>query len=172
MYVIRCKMVDLVVMNCQAFFLHISIRLFVNLPWIVQANLDFDFTNEENINQPIINQFFEIAQRCISWTLIWKAYRQRTTQELQILTMDEHPGNDQDQQPRGRRGVRMHDGRVHNRGRGRRGQEQRRISDEIRATIVDHYNGWSVQLNIGRSTISSIIQTFWNSLFQSISHIQ
>ncbi len=66
-------------------------------------------------------------------------YRQRTTQELQILTMDEHPGNDQGQQPRGRRGVRMH-GSVQrqNRGRGRRGQGQRRISDEIRATVVDH----------------------------------
>ncbi len=67
-------------------------------------------------------------------------YRQRTTQELQILTMDEHPGNDQGQQTRGRRGVRMHGGRVQrqNSGRGRRGQGQRRISDEIRATIVDH----------------------------------
>ncbi len=65
-------------------------------------------------------------------------YRQRTTQELHILTVDEHPENDQGQQPRGRRGVRMC-GRVqrHNRGRGRRGQEQRCISDEIRATIVD-----------------------------------
>ncbi len=64
-------------------------------------------------------------------------YRQRTTQELQILTMDEHPGNDQGQQTRGRRGVRMHGGRV---------QRQ----------------------NIGRG----IIQTFRNSLLQSISHIQ
>ncbi len=34
-------MVDLDVINCQAYFLHISIRLFVNLPWIVQVNLDF-----------------------------------------------------------------------------------------------------------------------------------
>ncbi len=67
-------------------------------------------------------------------------YRQRTTQELQILTVDARPENDQGQQPRGRRGVRMHGGMVHrqNRGRGRRGQGQRRISDEIRATIVDH----------------------------------
>ncbi len=56
------------------------------------------------------------------------------------MTMDEHPGNDQCQQPRGRRGVRMHGGRVQrqNRGRGRRGQGQRRIPDEIRATILDH----------------------------------
>ncbi len=109
-------------------------------------------------------------------------YRQRTTQELHILTMDEHPGNHQGQQLRGRRGVRMHGGRVQrqNRGRGRRGQGQRRISDEIRATAVDHVvnhgltmaeAGWRVQLNIGRLTISSIIQTFRNSLFQSISHI-
>ncbi len=84
----------------------------------------------------MINQFSEIAQRHISWTFNWKAYRQ----ELQILMMDEHPGNDQGQQQRGRRGVRMHGGRVQrqNRGRGRRGQGQRRISDEIRATIVDH----------------------------------
>ncbi len=67
-------------------------------------------------------------------------YRQRTTQELQILTMIEHPENDQGQQTRGRRGVRMHGGSVQrqNRGRGRRGQGQRCISDEIRATIVDH----------------------------------
>ncbi len=35
----KCKMVDLVVINCQAYFLHISIRLFINLPWIVQVNL-------------------------------------------------------------------------------------------------------------------------------------
>ncbi len=30
--VIRCKMVGLVVINSQAYFLHISISLFVNLP--------------------------------------------------------------------------------------------------------------------------------------------
>ncbi len=66
-------------------------------------------------------------------------YRQRTTEELHILTVDEHPENHQGQQTRGRRGVRMHGGSVQrqNRGRGRRGQGQRRISDEIRATIVD-----------------------------------
>ncbi len=34
-------------------------------------------------------------------------YRQRTTQKLQILTVDEHPEKDQGQQTRGRRGVRM-----------------------------------------------------------------
>ncbi len=28
----KCKMVDLVIINCQAYFLHISIRLFINLP--------------------------------------------------------------------------------------------------------------------------------------------
>ncbi len=60
-------MVDLVVINCQTYFLHISIRLFVNLSWIVQVNLDFHY-NEENVDQPMINQFSEIAQRCISWT--------------------------------------------------------------------------------------------------------
>ncbi len=65
--------------------------------------------------------------------------RQRTTQELPILRVDEHPENYQGQQPWGRRGVRIHGGRVQrqNRGRNRRGQEQRCISDEIRATIVD-----------------------------------
>ncbi len=64
-------------------------------------------------------------------------YRQRTTQKLQILTMDEHPENDQGQQLRGRRGVRMH-GRVQrqNRGRGRRGQGQKCISDEIMLSIM------------------------------------
>ncbi len=65
----------------------------------------------------------------------------------------------------------MYGGRVQrqNRGRGRRGQGQRRISDEIRATIVDHVvnhgltmaeAGRRVQPNIGRLTVSSIIQTF------------
>ncbi len=64
-------------------------------------------------------------------------YRQRTTQKLQILTMDEHPENDHGQQPRGSRGVRMH-GSVQrqNRGRGRRGQGQRCISDEIMLSIM------------------------------------
>ena len=68
-------------------------------------------------------------------------------------------GNEQGQQPRGggRRGARMHGGRQ-NRGRGRRGH--RRISDDIRATIVDHVvnhgltmaeAGRRVQPNIGRS---------------------
>ncbi len=56
------------------------------------------------------------------------------------MTVDEQPENDQGQQMRGRRGVRMHGGGVQrqNRERGRRGQGQRRISDEIRATIVGH----------------------------------
>ncbi len=67
-------MVDLVIMNCQAFFLHISITLFVNLPWILQENIDFNFTNDKNIDQPIINQFSKIAQRCISRTFNSKAY--------------------------------------------------------------------------------------------------
>jgi len=53
--------------------------------------------------------------------------------------MDEHPENDQGQQTRGRRGVRMLGGRVQrqNRGRCRRVQGQSRISDEIKDTIVD-----------------------------------
>ncbi len=46
------------------------------------------FTNEENIDQPMTNQFSEIAERYISWTFNWKAYIDRTTQELQILTVD------------------------------------------------------------------------------------
>ncbi len=53
----KCKMVDLVVINCQAYFLQIS--------------------NEENIDQPMIKQFSEIAQRCISWNFNWKAYINR-----------------------------------------------------------------------------------------------
>ncbi len=56
-------------------------------------------------------------------------YRQRTTQKLQILKMDEHPGNDQGQQTRGRRGVRMH-GSVQRQNRGR-GHGQRWISDDM-----------------------------------------
>ncbi len=84
------------------------------------------------------------------------------------ITMDEHPGNDQGQQPRGKRGVRMHGGRAQ-RQNGGRGQGQRQISDEIRATIVNHVvnhgltmaeAGRRVQPNIGRLTVSSIIQTF------------
>ncbi|XDV31412.1 hypothetical protein PO909_034101 [Leuciscus waleckii] len=77
------------------------------------------------------------------------------------------PRNEQGQQQRrGRRGARMRGGRQ-NRGRGRRGH--RRISDDIRATIVDHVvnhgltmaeAGRRVQPNIGRSTVSSIVQTF------------
>ncbi|XP_019213444.1 uncharacterized protein LOC102077558 [Oreochromis niloticus] len=64
------------------------------------------------------------------------------------------------------RGVRMRGGR--GRGRGRRGR-YRRIPNEIRATIVDHVvnhgltmeeAGRRVQPNIGRTTVSSIIQTF------------
>ncbi len=35
-------MVDLVVIkNCTAYFLHIFIRLYVDLSWIVQVNPDF-----------------------------------------------------------------------------------------------------------------------------------
>ncbi len=73
-------------------------------------------------------------------------------------------------QPRGR-GVRVRGGRGRgqNRGRGRRGQVNRRIPDEIRATIVDHVvnHGLTmaeadrrVQPNVGRTTVNSIIQTF------------
>ncbi len=45
------------------------------------------------------------------------------------MTVDEQPENDQGQQMRGRRGVRMHGGGVQrqNRKRGRGGQGQRRI---------------------------------------------
>ncbi len=61
---------------------------------------------------------------------------------LHMLTMDEQTENDQGQHPRGRRGVMMHGGRVQRQNRGR-GQGHRRISDEVRATIVDHvvYHG-------------------------------
>lgn len=94
-------------------------------------------------------------------------YRQTTT-ELQFLTMDEQPGNEQGQQLRGRRGVKMYDGRVQSQNRGR-GQGHRRMSDEIRATIVDHVvnhgltmsePGRWVQPNIERSTMSSKMQSF------------
>ncbi len=83
----------------------------------------------------MINQFSETVKGASHESSVGKH-----RQEIQILMMDEHPGNDQGQQTRGRRGVMMHGGRVQrqNRGRGRRGQGQRRISDEIRATIVEH----------------------------------
>ncbi len=58
----------------------------------------------------------------------------------------------------------MHGGRVQrqNRGRGRRGQEQRCISDEIRATAVDHVVNNGLQLLNGAAKYwdNSIIQTF------------
>ncbi len=67
--------------------------------------------------------------------------------------------------------MRLHDGGVvrQNRGRGRRGREHIRIPDEERATLVDHVlshgftmaeAGRRVQLKVGRTTVSSIIQTF------------
>ncbi len=100
-------------------------------------------------------------------------------QELQILSMDEHPENNQGQQLRGRRGVRMHGWGVQrqNKGIGRRVRTEMHVrwnkGHYCRPCCQSwSYNGWRVQLNIGRSTISSIIQTFWNGLFQSISHIQ
>lgn len=65
---------------------------------------------------------------------------------------------------------------VGGRGRGRRGRGQRRegrraISDEIRATLVDHVinhgltmreAGLRVQPNLSRFTVASIIRTFRN----------
>jgi len=54
--------------------------------------------------------------------------------------MDKHPENHPGQHPRGRGGVMTHGGSVQrqNRGRSRRDQGQRCISDEIRATAVDY----------------------------------
>ncbi len=85
---------------------------------------------------------------------------------LQYLTM-EGQGIGQGQQPeRRRRGRGV--GRQ-NRGRGRRGRGHIRVPDEIRATLVDHVlnhgltmaeDGRRVQPNVGRITVSSIIQTF------------
>ncbi len=43
---------------------------------------------------------------------------------------------------------------------------------EKEAAEIMAYNGWRVQLNIGKLPTYTIIQTFWNSLFQSISHLQ
>ncbi len=77
------------------------------------------------------------------------------------------------QHARGRaigRCVRIHGGGVggrHNRGRG--GNRRVRVSDEIRATLVNHVinhgftmeeAGRRVQPNVNRSTVSSIVQTF------------
>ncbi len=76
--------------------------------------------------------------------------------------MDEHPENDQGQQPRGRRrGLKMHGGRVQrqNRGRSRRGLGQRCVrwnKGHCCGTCCQPwpYNYWRVQLNIRRSTLS------------------
>nr|XP_023675344.1 uncharacterized protein LOC111847946 [Paramormyrops kingsleyae] len=71
-----------------------------------------------------------------------------------------------ERQPCGR-GVRIGGGRGQNRGRS--GQPHRHVPDEIRATRVDHVinhgltmaeAGRRVQPNVGRTTVSSIIQTF------------
>ena len=91
---------------------------------------------------------------------------------LQCLTM-EGQGIGRGQQPERRRGrgVRLRGGGVgrQNRGRGRRGRGHMRVPDEIRATLVDHVlnhgltmaeAGRRVQPNVGRTTVSSIIQTF------------
>ena len=113
--------------------------------------------------QPTINQLSKVH---LMKNQLASIYRQTTTQSCNFPIMD-GPGNEQGQQPRGgRRGARMRGGRQ-NRGRDRRGH--RRISDDIRATIVDHVvnhgltmaeAGRRVQPNIGRSTVSSIVQTF------------
>ncbi len=125
------------------------------------------FTNEENIDQPIIKQFSEIAQRCISWPFNWEAYIDRG--QHKVTNSDE---NDQGQQLRGRRRVRMHgSAQRQNRGRGRRGQGQRHISDEIMLSIMalqwlkGAAKNWEIDHILNNSNI-------WNSLFQSISHIQ
>jgi len=77
------------------------------------------------------------------------------------------------QQPaRGRaigRRVRIRGGGRGRNNRGRGGNRRVRISDEIRATLVDHVinhgltmeeAGRRVQPNVNRSTVSSIVQTF------------
>ncbi|KAL7867497.1 hypothetical protein SRHO_G00088810 [Serrasalmus rhombeus] len=85
--------------------------------------------------------------------------------------MEDPQRNDHAQQPEVRRAVRVRGRGVrgHNRGRGRRGPGHRRVADEIRATLIDHAvnhgltmaeAGRRVQPNVGRSTVSSIIQTF------------
>ena len=118
--------------------------------------------------QPTINQLSKLLKVASHEESIGKhiQYRHTTTQSCNFPIMD-GPGNEQGQQPRGgRRGARMCGGRQ-NRGRGRRGH--RSISDDIRAPIVDHVvnhgltmaeAGRRVQPNIGRSTVSSIVQTF------------
>ncbi len=61
--------------------------------------------------------------------------RRRTTQELQILMMDEHPENDQGQQPRGRRRgcmVEVYRGKTEEESEE---AKDRGAADEIRATI-------------------------------------
>lgn len=79
--------------------------------------------------------------------------------------MDANIGN------RGRaRGVRVRGGGGRGRGRGR-GRPRTVISDEIRATLVDHVvnhgltmreAGQRVQPNLSRYTVASIIRTFRN----------
>lgn len=86
------------------------------------------------------------------------------------LTM-EGQGIGRGQQPERRRrgrGVRLRGGGVRGQNRGR-GRRHVRVPDEIRATLVDHVvnhgltmaeAGRRVQPNVGRTTVSSIIQTF------------
>lgn len=71
----------------------------------------------------------------------------------------------------GGRGRGQQRGQIRGRGRGQRREGRRAISDEIRATLVDHVinhgltmreAGLRVQPNLSRFTVASIIRTFRN----------
>ncbi len=98
-------------------------------------------------------------------------YRQRTTQELHILTMDEHPGNDQGQTAE--RKTRSKDAWWKGtEAKQRKRQKRPRTEAHIRGK-KGHYCGpcCFIMAEAGRR-VQPNIRRFQNSFFQSISHIQ
>lgn len=95
------------------------------------------------------------------------------TSELVFARMEQGRGHGQEQM-RGRgahreRGVQMRGGRAGRGGRAQRGRAS--VSDEIRATVIDHVinhglsmreAGQRVQPNLKRSTVASIVRIFRN----------
>ncbi len=152
-------MVDLVVINCQAYFLHISIRLFVNLPWIVQVNLDFHQWREyrSTNDKPVLWN----SSKVHLMNLQLKAYiytedNTRVTNSDNGWTSRKLSGSTAERKKRSKDAW----------WKGTEAKQRKRKKRPMAEA------GWRVQLNIGRSTISSKIQRFLNSHLQSISHVK
>ncbi len=88
----KCKMVGLVVINCQAYFLHISISLLINLAWIESRESWLSLMKRifQPINTLSTNDKEVLCNSSKVHLMILQLgsiYRQRITQELQILTV-------------------------------------------------------------------------------------